>query len=88
MKALKENRIGRFCVAGILLHQAPAAVVQILSGGIVVRAEWLGYRDQIDYVMYHDAFAPTEKFAQAPLYECTIKDLVGGKYHVEWKRIE
>lgn len=88
MKAIDQNRIGRFYVRSILLHQAPAAVVHVLAGGIVVRAEHLDYRGQIEYVMYHDAFAPSEKFAQAPLYECTIKDLVGGKYHVEWKRIE
>lgn len=88
MKAVDEHRVGRFIIRGIMLKQAPKAVAQVLSGGIVVRAECMGYRDAIEYVMYHEAFDRVEFGSQAPLYECTVKDLVGGKYHVEWKKAE
>lgn len=84
---VSERRFGRFYISGRMLKAAPAAVEAILSGMVVVRACYAFDRDGIEYSAASQHFDRLpDDGAESPFYEPTVKDLVGGKYHVTWSK--
>lgn len=82
----ETRRLGRFRISTKTIDCAPKAVLAALSGLIVVRAESLFYAGVIEYVAIGEVFDEISCYSEVPSYECTIKDLVGGKYHVTFTK--
>jgi hypothetical protein len=80
------KRIGRFEIYGQMIERAPRAVLAVLNGCIVTRAEHMHHKDAIDYIAIAEHFEPIDRGAQVPWYDVTIQDLRGGKYHVTWAK--
>ena len=88
MKAVRERRVARFSISQRIIEEATPAALVILQGLLVVRAEALPYKLAVDYVAYGDQFEPLpDRYSEPPEYKPVIRDLVGGKYHVEWERV-
>lgn len=86
MKAVRENRLARFYISEFIIKERTPAAMLILAGLLPVKAESQLYADRVEYVAYGDQFDVVPKGSEAPLYIPTIKDLVGGKYHVSWEK--
>lgn len=83
-KAMEQRRYGRFFVSERTLLVAPKAIVQALTGMIVLRAEHVWCRDGIEYHACSAQFEPAPE-GEAPLeYDVQFRDLVGGRYEVTW----
>lgn len=82
----ERKRFGKFTISGRMLHAAPKAVLAILNGCVVTRAESLWHCDRIEYTAFGDHFDEIDIGDEVPEYEPVVKDLVGGKYHVTWLR--
>jgi hypothetical protein len=82
----ERRRMGRFTISCRLVGHAPKAALAILEGCIVTRAESLWHADRIEYTGISEHFDLIQIGDEVPMYEATVKDLVGGKYDVTWKR--
>lgn len=78
------RRMGRFRISHKTLELAPNAAREILSGMIVVRATSMFEYDGIEYLGAHERFSRVGEGLEVPFYHFQVRDLVGGKYHVEW----
>lgn len=87
MKSVRERRIARFDIGLRIINDATPAALVILRGLLVVRAESQMYKNAIEYVTYGDQFPPSDDFSEPPIFRPVIKELTGGKYHVEWERV-
>lgn len=86
MKAVRENRLARFHISEHIIREYTPAATVILAGLLPIRAEHNFYAKRVEYVAYGDQFDIVPEGGDAPLYTPTIKDLVGGKYHVSWEK--
>jgi hypothetical protein len=84
LSAIKENRLGQFEINVELLDRSEAAVIAALHGCLIVRAERLFHKNVVEYIAYAKQFRPAATGEIAPFYEIQIRDLIGGKYHVEF----
>ncbi len=87
MKAIRERRIAKFEIPLRIINDATPAALVILQGLLVVRAESQQHKNAIEYIAYGDQFPPSDNFSEPPIFRPIIKDLIGGKYHVEWERV-
>jgi hypothetical protein len=81
-----DDRVGIFTIPGRTIKDYPKLAIELLSGCIVVRAEGMFHKDAIQYIAYHERFDVVEDGGEVPEYEITIKDLIGGKYHITWSK--
>ena len=79
-------RVGKFTINGGMIKRSPKAVLAVLNGCIVTRAEGLWHADKIEYIALGEHFDEVAAGDVCPEYEPVVKDLVGGKYHVTWLR--
>lgn len=86
MKAVRENRLARFYISEFIIKKRTPTAMLILAGLLPVKAESQLYAGRVEYVAYGDQFDVVPEGSEAPLYTPTIKDLVGGKYHVLWEK--
>ena len=81
---MNPRQAGRFAIDCDLIYRTPQAVQAVMAQCIVVRAEMMFARNQIEYTAIGDAFQPVDAGQMTPLYVVTINDLIGGKYHITW----
>lgn len=73
---MKSIRIGRFYISRSLIDSDPTAVQRIMARCIVVRAEILWHRDDIEYVAISGLFEKNSYHLVAPEYRILLdKDL-------------
>lgn len=86
MKAVRENRVARFYISEFTIKERTPAAMLIMAGLLPIRAEHNFYAKRVEYIAYGDQFDIVPEGGDAPLYIPTVKDLVGGKYHVSWEK--
>ena len=85
---MKDRRVGRFSLSRHLIDECPDQVRAALRDVIVIRAEYMGYRDAVEYDAIHPSFAATPDGSRPQEYlpEITVKG-DGTVQFVKWKPI-
>lgn len=65
---MRNRHLGRFEIPMQIIEHYPEVAIDILSGGIVVRAELSYSTDAIEYIMIHPCFDEVPKGYPAPRY--------------------
>lgn len=72
----EENRIGKFYLDHAMIHFEPEKAMTILSRMLVVKAEMLFYRDEVEYYAYSWLFEPRRKGDMAPTYRFEVNGTI------------
>jgi hypothetical protein len=83
---MNSYRGGKFEIDANLIDRAPKAVLAILKGCIVTRAEHMFHSQRIEYVARGEHFDAVPWCEELPWYDVEVKDLKPGEYLVTWKR--
>lgn len=79
-------RIGRFGISNVIIRDLRDVALKILSGLIVVRAEALIYKDEIDYVAIGECFDEIEEYSEPPRYNAILTEQADGTLLVKFHR--
>lgn len=85
-----ERRLGRFVIPTHIIQNESNVALAVLEGCLVVKAEACYTQDGIEYVAYHNDFAPAPKHSVVPHYDAVltrIGSMRDGAQHVSrvWK---
>jgi hypothetical protein len=84
---VKDKRIGRFSVSRYEVDERPHVVRKVMKDVIVLRAEFMGYSDRIEYHGIHASFAAIGEAEEPPLYLIEVTQNGDGSVgKVKWVR--
>lgn len=53
---MKDRRIGKFTISKHMIDECPLQVLAVMKDMIIIRAEFLYYSDEVEYVGIHPSF--------------------------------
>ena len=82
---LNSKKIGKFSINIKAINENPKLVLAIMSEVIVVKAELIAYRDEVEYHGISDRFHTIIAGSMIPKYRIIITD-IEGKISIEFRR--
>ena len=79
---IKENRIGKIKITRELLHNEDCKNGLNLVFNDAVRAEYLGYSDMIEYVLFKKEFEKNDIGCIVPEYSVQVEHLENGNINI------
>lgn len=82
---LNNRRIGKFSISIEVINENPKLILEVMSRVIVVKAELIAYRDEVEYHGISQEFDTIARGSMIPEYKIVITDLEG-KIDVAFRR--